>query len=81
MVPKHSPTDQARPVPNLSVMANRASAGGCPTDNDHGGEAPSSSNSWYDRVVEADGDLVSDQLIQAVNRLGRLVERSGFDES
>ncbi len=36
---------------------------------------------WNDRVVEADGDLVSDQRVQAINRFGRLVECSGFDES
>ena len=32
-----------------------------------------SSGAWNDRVVEADGDLVSDQGVNAINRLGRLV--------
>ena len=40
-----------------------------------------SSGTWNDRVVEADWDLASDQRVQAINRLGRLVECSGFDES
>ena len=34
-----------------------------------------------DRVVEADGDLVADQRVQAVNRLGRFVEFAVLNES
>ncbi len=33
------------------------------------------------RLVEAQGDLVSDQRVQAINRLGRLVECSAFTVS
>ena len=39
-----------------------------------------SSGAWNDRVVEADGDLVSSQRVEAVNELGSLVECSGVDE-
>ena len=40
-----------------------------------------SSGTWNDRVVEADGDLVSDQRVQAINRLGRLVACAASGES
>ena len=40
-----------------------------------------SSGAWNDRAVEVDGDLVSDQRVQAINRLGHLVECAAFDES
>ena len=39
------------------------------------------STARYHRIVKALGELVSDQRVQAINRLGRLVECSGFDES
>ena len=39
------------------------------------------STAWYYRLVKALGDLVSDQCVEAVNDLGRVVECSGFDES
>ena len=42
---------------------------------------PISSTARNHRIVEADGDLVSDQRVQAINRLGRLVECAAFCES
>ena len=39
------------------------------------------STARYHRIVKALGELVSDQRVEAVDRLGRLVECSGFDES
>ena len=43
--------------------------------------ASKASTARYHRVVNAKADLVSDQRVQAITLLGRLVEHSGFDES